>query len=140
MTPSHTILEQTAECFSSARQNLMAGAAGLLKIKTEELWQGKYDSFSDYLQDIQVSDGMASKLIATYKFYVIDNGFSQRKLESVDHEKLYMALKLPGTAEKKLASAQTLSRQELRQSVIDPNDECTHESIISICATCHKKV
>jgi len=140
MTPSTTVLDETASFFTTARQNLMAGAAGLYKIRTEELWKEKYASFAEYLEDIQVSQGMASKLISTFQFYVLDNGFSQAKLENIDHEKLYLALKLEGTAEKKYTSALTLSRQELRQEVIDPNDECTHPETIKICASCHRRV
>jgi hypothetical protein len=140
MIPSTSILDDTARCFSSARQSLITGAAGLYKIKEESLWQERYGSYAEYLEDIQVSQGMASKLVSTYQFYVLDNGLSQAKLENIDHEKLYLALKLPGTAEKKLASAQTLSRQELRQEVKDPNEECLHDNQGTICFDCHKKL
>ena len=140
MKPLVTILEETAQYFSTARVNLIAGAANLHKIREEELWKSEYESFSEYLEDIQVSQGMASKLISTYQFYVLENNITQAKLVGIDHEKLYLALKLPGTAEKKLTSAMTLSRQELRQEVADPNDECPHDETIKICASCHKRV
>lgn len=140
MKPALVILDEAAEYFKVARSNLVYGAALLFKIREEELWKDKFESFNEYLQDIQVSQGMASKLIQTYQYYVLDNGLSQAKLAGIDHEKLYMALRLPGTAEKKFISARTLSRSELRQETNDPDDECQHPQTFTICASCHKRL
>lgn len=143
MTPQTTILTKAAECFTNARKNVYEGASLLYQIDQEKLWEGNYDSFGEFVeQDCQLSQGYASKLIQSWKFYVVDGGLSQRKLEGVDAEKLYLALKLPeGTPEKRLIQAQTLSRQELRAELTEKDGvDCQHEKTITICASCHKRL
>jgi len=143
MTPQTTILTQAAQCFTTARQNIYEGAALLYKINEEGLWKDSFDSFGEYVeQDCQLSQGYASKLLQSWKFYVIEGGLSQAKLSGVDAEKLYLALKLPnGTPEKRLIQAQTLSRQELRAELTEKDGvDCQHETTITICASCHKRL
>lgn len=134
-------LKKAAECFTALRKNLYEGAQLLYHIKTEELWRGKYESFAEYLeQEVRVSESAISKLLSVYKHYCIEGGVSLRKLEVVDMEKAYLALRLPAPVDKQLASAQTLSRGELRREIQDPNDECTHQNCGTVCFDCHKRV
>lgn len=135
------LLNQAADCFNSIRKNFYEGAKLLHQIKTEELWKGEHGSFSEYLeQECKISDGFASKLIQVYEVFVLEAGFSQRKLEEVDHEKLYLSLKLPGTLEKRLIQAQTLTRAELKQQRVyeENGEECTHPG--SMCIKCHMRM
>ncbi len=133
------ILDRAISFFETARQNLLAGAADLWKIKKEELWKGNYDSFSDFLRDVKVSDGTASKLIAVVEHFCVQGGFSHAKIEGTDYEKLYMAIRYPGDTEKQLAAAQTLSRSELRHEILNENDDCEHEAI-QICRKCNQRL
>lgn len=143
MTPQTTILDQAAQCFTSARRNIYEGTALLYRIDQEKSWEGQFSSFGEYVeQECQLSQGYASKLLQSWKFYVIDGGLSQAKLNGVDAEKLYLALKLPdGTPEKRLIQAQTLSRQELRAELAEKDGEdCQHEQTVTICSRCHQRV
>lgn len=125
---STKILDDAKECFKGARQNLIQGAGLLYTIKKDNLWATHYDSFSQFLEsECEISDGFASKLIQVWEGYVVEGGFSQRKIEEVDHEKLYLALKLLGSVEKKLTSAETLTRGELKESVREETNPCNHE-------------
>jgi hypothetical protein len=137
-------LQQAAECFMHARGNLMEGAAYLIEIKDKKLWQGAYSSFKEYLeQACQISPGMASKLIKVYQHYVLEGGFSQRNLQGVDNEKLYMLVEAPMTVETKFTKAQNLSRAELRQELAEHNHPtCTHPQTYSvlICEDCQKRL
>jgi hypothetical protein len=58
------------------------GASLLYQIDQEKLWEGNYDSFGEYVeQECQLSQGYASKLLQSWKFYVIEGGLSQAKLQ-----------------------------------------------------------
>lgn len=135
------ILKDTAYCFLNARRNIFEGAAGLHTIFTQKLFLSDYTTFGAYVeQECQISQSYATKLIKAYDHYVLQGGISQRKLESIDMEKAYLALSLPGTPEKQLAQAETLTRQELkaeRASQGGVEHEC---EAISICKTCSKRL
>ena len=135
------ILQKASLCFKQVRQDLIAGASLLWKIKSEELWKEKYDSFSEFLaSDCDLSDGQASKLIRVWQFYAVDSGFPQAKITGVDIERLYLATKLDGDPDKKLATASTLSRQELRQSLSEQiHGECMEHEWITFCAKCRTR-
>lgn len=136
-----SILEKAAGCFTSARRKLLEGAKYLHEIKEKELWKESNESYSEFLgEKCQISDGFASKLVQVYDHFVLKGGVDQKELETVDAEKLYLALKLPGKPEKQFSQALTLSRGELKNELNDPNDTCTHEEKITICAGCHKRV
>jgi len=135
------ILKQCADKFQAARQDLIGGAELLYQISTEELYKGKYDSFGDYVEEeCKISRSMASKLVNTYGYFVLKAGVSPRNLADVDHEKLYLAMGLPGSPMKQLASARELSRSEIRQELKDPEDKCLHEHTYTICSACHKRL
>lgn len=136
-----TILEKAAKCFTSARRKLIEGAKYLHEVKEKELWKDDHESFSEYLQEkCQVSDSFASKLIQVYDHFCIQGGVAPKELENADTEKLYLALKLPGNPDKQLSQALTLSRQELKSEINDPDDTCKHEEKITICAGCHRRI
>ena len=139
MTQLTGILERGAMFFTQARKNLLAGAAILHKISEEKLWEGTYSSFSEYLQEAcQISDSLASKLIRVYTYFVLEGKVSQRKIEGVDLEKLYLAIHLPAPIAKQLASASTLSRSELKQELYESkNGECENHIPLTICSRCH---
>jgi hypothetical protein len=141
MKPSIQILDSAAECFGSARKNLMEGAKLLYEISTGELWKERHDSFGAYVEEeCKISQGMASKLVNVYGYFVLKAGVPHAKLTSIDTEKLYLAMSLPGTPLKQLASAESLTRSEIRAELKDPEDKCLHEKCFKICSNCHKRV
>lgn len=135
------LLQSASNAFKDARRGLMEGAQYLFQIDQENAWELHYSSFGEFVeQECQISRSSASKLLQTYKFYVIDHGVSPAKIENIDTEKLYAALRLEGDVEKKLAMAETLSRSEIRNELKDPDDSCLHEHTYTICRACHKRV
>jgi hypothetical protein len=92
-------------------------------------------NWGDMIRDeFDISESFASKLMSIHKAFVLDGGISQEKLEGIDGEKLYLAMKLEGTAEEKLAKASTLTRRDLKE---ERNDEKPHEhEPITLCKIC----
>lgn len=142
---STTILSDAAACFNSARKNVYAGAALLYQIQEHNLWEGKYSSFSEYVeQECQIGKSQASKLVQAWKYYVVDGGVPQGKLTGIDADKLYLAAKLPtGTVEQRLVKAREWNRDDLRAelSTVD-GKECEHpeDKRVTICGICSKRV
>ncbi len=117
----------------------------LWKINEGELWKDKFASFDEFVESpdgLDKSRGWASKHLAVYKFFVLDNGFKREQLEGIDNERLYLARNLPGTPGKILAKAESLSRGELKDEVRDSEHgahTCTlGEERWGKCTKCHK--
>lgn len=139
------ILKDAADCFKSARRNVYEGAKLLHRIYEENYWEGQYSSFGEYVEtECQLSKGYASKLLQAWQYYVVDGGVSPRNLESVDAEKLYLALRLPdGTPEEKLVKAREWSRDDFRAELHSKDGvDCSHpeEKQVTICGICQKRV
>lgn len=140
-----TLLDDAAKYFKSARQNLYAGAALLYKIKESSLWEEKYNSFGEYVeQECQISASRASQLTQMWKYYVIDGGVPKNRLVGIDVDKLYLAAKLPkGTMEQRLVRAQEWNRNDLRAELHTvEGKECEHpeDKRVILCGTCGKRV
>lgn len=140
--PHSDLLDHAALMFTSARKNLMQGAALLSKIRAEGLYKPLYETFSEYLeQHVKISEGFASKLVVIYEAYVLEGGVKQETIDEVDSEKLYLALRLPGTFAEKVTKADLLTRSELKAELSEKNGvDCLHPTKITICAKCHQRV
>lgn len=131
-TLTTSLIEQTRSLLNAVRGSSIKIGENLYIIK-QNMAPGT--DWGDLLRDeFDISEGFASKLISIHKVLVIEGGISQAKLENIDGEKLYLALKLDGTAEEKIAKAQTLTRRELREERTD-DDGHTHEAV-EICKHC----
>lgn len=142
MTPSTTILKETAELFAKARINLYYAAKRLYEIKEKDLWKGAYSSFGEYVEsECQISQSFAAKLIRVHGHYVLEGGVKADQIREVDTEKLYLALRLPGTPEAQLTRASTWTRSEIKAEIASQGgEECSHETTVTICAHCHARI
>lgn len=66
----------------------------LYRIKGEEMWQGMYNSYEEFLKDIDISPGNASKLRQIYERLVLEQGFTPPELAGVGQRRLYAILPL----------------------------------------------
>jgi hypothetical protein len=125
----------TTELISQTRDLLHAVRGSSVKIG-ENLYVLKQNlapgtDWGDMIRDeFDISESFASKLISIHKAFVIDGGISQEKLEGIDGEKLYLALKLEGTPEEKIAKAATLTRREIREERVDDGHEHSGETVV----------
>lgn len=142
MTPSATILRDCATAFKEVRRTVNGAAKMLWEISEKELWKGQFQSFGEYLErECQISSSFAAKLVRVYGHYVLDNRASERQIEAIDAEKLYLASRLQLPFDQQLIRASSWSRQELRAELASGgNSECTHPSKIEICTKCHARV
>ena len=140
---STNILVKAAECFDGVRKRIAEGMAYLYEISEKKLWEeGGYGSFGEFCEgSCGISASFGSKLVKVYEHFVVNGKLSQRKLGSVDAEKLYLATSLPGTPDKQLVKAETWTRQEIRDELASgENGDCGHEEKIMICKRCGKRV
>ncbi len=142
---NYSLLEKGADCFNAARKNIYAGAAILYEIEQTSAWEGKYSSFAEYVeQECQISKGFASKLLASWKYYVIDAGVSPINFQGIDYEKLYMTTKLAsGTTEERLVKAREWNREDIRAELSTHDGrECDHpeDKRVILCGCCGKRV
>lgn len=134
------VLRETAACFKDARKSVIEGAKLLYLVQKQELWKEGFGSFEEFVEEeCGIGKSFAAKLTAIWRGYVIEGHATAAQLTGVDSEKLYLALKLP--PEKRLASAQTLTRQDLRaERAVNP-DGSEHECVpITICSKCGKRL
>lgn len=121
------LIEQTKQLLHAVRGSSIKIGENLYVIK-QSLEPGA--NWGDMLRDeFDISEGFASKLMRIHKAFVLEGGISQAKLEGIDGEKLYLALKLEGTAEERVAKAQTLTRRDLREEAVDDGHVHSGETI-----------
>jgi hypothetical protein len=130
----NALLKATAELFKRARVNTMQAANLLNQVVETEAWKSGYTSFSEFVEEeLKISKGHASKILSVYRHYVLEGGVLQAKLEDVDSDKLYLAIKLEEPVEKKVEIAKILTRRELKE---EKNEIAPHEHQ-PICRVCH---
>ena len=137
------IIEKTIGCFKDARQRVAEGMQYLYEINKSDIWDnGQYSSFTDFVESgCGISRGFASRLLSIYQHYVIEGKVSQGNLFDIDAQKLYLAIKLPGSPSNQLIKADTLTRRELQDELAsDEFGDCTHEHTYTLCSRCHKKI
>jgi hypothetical protein len=145
------LLDRCSEAFKSVRTSLYEACAYLYQIEQNGAWEGKYSSFSEYVeQECQISRGQASKLLTVWRYFVIERGVSQAKLEKIDAEKLYLATKLPQetfsgvrSPDDLLTIAREWSRQDFRDELASHEGvDCGHPEgkRIVLCGICSKRV
>lgn len=107
-----------------------------------------YETFREYLAtpEISMSEGHASKLIKNLEVWVERYQLSQRKLNGIDTEKLYLASQVATEEnhEEWLEKARTLSRSDLITEVQEVKDKNDHEhewedEVWERCTVCGKK-
>lgn len=126
------LIQQTKDLLNAVRGSSIKIGENLHNLKTQ---LPEDTNWADFIRDqFDISESFASKLMTVFKAFVLEGGVSQERLEGIDSEKLYLAAKLEGTPDEKIAKASTLTRRELKE---ERNDEEPHEHIpVSICKTC----
>lgn len=125
----------TQDLISSTRELLNAVRGSSIKIG-ENLYNIKQTlesgtDWGDFLRDqFDIGESFASKLMSIHRVLVVEGGISPAKLEGIDGEKLYLSLKLAGSAEEKVAKAQTLTRRDLREERVDDGHVHSGETVV----------
>src|SRR3989304_5172172 len=102
------LLEKTEALFKDIRSSVMVAAKALFAVEQEGLWKTKYTSWKEFVeQGCGISSGFASKLLKSYKYYVVEGGYTVEQIANIDAEKLYLSISLLGNTEEQLNKAQT---------------------------------
>lgn len=116
----------------------------LYTIQNEKLWQSRYDSFNEFLEDAHITPGEASKLIKIFRTFVIENGVDHSKLSGIGYSKLYEVIPLVEKegAEMAVTKASTLMRSEIQDEVRDKKYG-VHDHVVGperwgACSVCNK--
>ncbi len=146
MKPTTTnILERTAECFTTARESIFEGIAGLYEISEKELWkEGGYGTFGEYAEQVcQLHPSAASRYLKVYRHYIQSGSFSIAQLAPVDPERLYIALGTKGGIEEQYERAANLTRSELRAEAAVKDDGSEHDCVpkqVTFCEVCNRRM
>ena len=66
----------------------------LYNIRKDEIWKGAYNNYSEFLQEMGISEGHASKLVQIYARFVLEYGIKQAILANIGIKKLYAIIPL----------------------------------------------
>ena len=121
----------------------------LSKIKTEELWNKQWGSFSEYLMEMNLNESTASKMIAVHQTYVLKYNIDEQLLIEAGWDKLYQSRELLSKAKTKqdvidmVHRISTLKRDDARELIREHrNPDCQHdwqEIHLRQCKECGKR-
>lgn len=120
--------------------------ARLYKIHNENLWEGEYDSYEDFILEARLSKATASKLEKVYETFVLIYKIPQKRLAAVGWSSLYTAAPYATSkvqAEELVERAGLLTRNDLARSLENENGKqsaCTHEWVnYRMCTKCSER-
>lgn len=120
----------------------------LKKIRDEELYKGQYETFPNFLEELKVSESVASRLISVYQRFMVEYGLSQEKVLRVGWSDAYQIMKATDNkeeAEEWVEKGQVLSSGDLRKELTEKRTgkdmrTCEHEFYtLRVCRKCQTK-
>lgn len=121
-------------------------AERLYHIRREEMWTTNWGSWSEYLEELDVSEATASKLIKVYEIYVIQYKIDESKLVKLGWDSLYSAIPLIAESKKKPLEVvedfahlrKSDQREVLREAKKGPCDHNWEDFKMRRCTNCGK--
>ena len=121
----------------------------LHKIRIERLWESNWDSYEEFLGEIKISPGKASKIVSVYETFVLEYKVPTEKLSSVGWSSLYSmlpAIKSGQDANEWVEKGSVLRREDIEDEVREfKKGKCNcdehpfEEIILQICKNCGKR-
>lgn len=121
----------------------------LARIKAEKMWESQWSSFAEYLHEMNINEGTASKLIAVHQTYVQKYGLDENLLIEAGWSNLYEVRNIAGESKNKqevedlVRKVTTLKRDDTREMVREhKNPHCDHNWIeihLRQCTECAKR-
>jgi len=117
----------------------------LYRLQETRHWESRFSSWNEFVESsdgLGKSAGWASKQLAVHKHYIIEGKVSHAKLENIDNERLYLAIKLPMSPEEQVIRAETWGRSEIKAELASNGGaDCSHDcEHVTICTRCHARV
>src|SRR3990167_5681070 len=92
-------LEETLALKKSIETGFLILGERLYNIHAQEMWKGKYDSYQDFLSEMDVSEATDTKLRTIYSRFVLEHKLSYEKLSAVPWGSLYLLASRVGDKE-----------------------------------------
>ena len=131
---SHTdYCQETIGLKKTIESGFIALGERLSRIKAEEMWLSQWETFSEYLLEMGIKDGTASRLISVYKLYVENLGIEEKMLVKIGWAALYEIREMVEGKTKSQAlavieNANQLNRNDVREMVRESrNGACDHD-------------
>ena len=145
----HKYLEETIDLKKTVEGGYLALAERLSKIHSEEMYLPEYESWHQFLDEMDLSEATASKLINIWNRFVIEYGVPKRTLLAAggwSHAaEILPYAKDKATAEKLLDKITGLMPGDKRRMIrelrtgIDP-ERCRHDwYTVRICSKCQSR-
>ena len=113
-------LEETLALKRSIATGFLILGERFYNIHAQEMWKGEYDSYQDFLSEMDVSEATDSKLRTIYSRFVLEYKLSYEKLSHCPWGSLYLLASRVGDKEQTLAlleKAETLRREDFVQEI-----------------------
>lgn len=140
--------EETIELVYNIESAFISLGERLYKIQNERLWEGRWDSYKEYLSDIKISPGKASKIVSIYETYVLKYHVPVEKLSCVGWSSLYtmlVAVEDEKSAHDWVEKGTILRREDIEDEVRDIRlgRVCEHKDCedfhLKVCLDCKKR-
>lgn len=144
---SLTTTDYVSETISLKRQiegYFIQLAERLHNIKENRLWEGNYATYSEFLQEIDISESTSTKLILIYRTFVLNDGLKPEEIAGVSWTTLYEITRVEGKDARKefVENANVLKRNDIIGAVNEFKTGCVNHDFEEIsmkrCKTCGK--
>lgn len=147
-TPSLNFCESTIQLVQNIEGAFIELGKRLLRIRDERLWESNWESYEEFLSEIKISPGKASKICSVYEKFVVEFEVDQEKLANVGWSNLYSmlpAIKTKSDAKEWVDKGMVLRREDIEDEVREfKHGKCEHkefdEITLRICRNCGKKI
>lgn len=144
--PALNYCEETIELVHNIEEAFLSLGERLYKIRNEKMWEGRWDSYDDFLMDIKISRARESKLVSIYEKYVLEYKIEPEKLAKVNWSNLYTmlpAVKDKKSAEEWVEKGSVMFRKDIEDEVreVKRGGPCEHEFeriVLDKCTKCFK--
>ncbi len=142
--------QKTLELKDTLEQGFVALGERLKKIRDDRLYEGEWDDFQSYCEEMKMSEATASKIIGIYEKFIVLGGFSPAEVAKIGGwttvAEALPFIKTKKDAEEILNEMANRNRQDLRIYLKErrtglPQEKCNHSDTyqIEICRKCGQR-
>jgi hypothetical protein len=92
MLPARTYIEETLKLKHNIETAFLALGERLYRIQEGCLWRGAYNSYEEFLVDLDISPSQASRLKSIYEVLILQHSFKPSKIAHIGQRRLYAVL------------------------------------------------
>ncbi len=122
----------------------------LFNIREQRLYEGQWDTFHNFLEEMNLQDSTASKLISVYRKFIFELNIPKENLLEAGGwtklAKIVNVIETPEDADEWLAKSSVLSMRDLEKEIKENKTgvemkTCRHDNtyLVEICKDCGEK-